>query len=197
MERRTNRNGLRSRKLIRQAYLALLERKNPENITIIDVVNEANINRATFYAHYSCLRDLADEIEKEVIDKMMSLLKDFRADNFFSNPAPVLLQISIFLNEDIESYKTLIKTPGSKLFLEKLMAIFIDYMEKDESIPAEVRSSKSFKLRAYYFAGGLVTLYREWFDGKLDCSLFDIPLEVSRMFSPSSPAPIINHDFRS
>ncbi len=195
MERKPNRNGLRSKRLIRQAFLTLLETKQPSDITIMDVVREANINRATFYAHYSCLRDLADEIEKEVIDKMMELLKDFRADNFFSNPSPLLLQISIFLNEDIETYKTLMKTPGSKLFLQKLISIFIDYIEKDQSIPAEVRSSKGFRLRAYYFAGGLETLYQEWFNGNLDCTLFDIPLEVSKMFIPDNTLPpIINRN---
>lgn len=197
MERKPNRNGLRSKKLIRQAFLTLLETKQPSDITIMDVVREANINRATFYAHYSCLRDLSDEIEKEVIDKMMELLKDFRADNFFSNPSPLLLQISIFLNEDIETYKTLMKTPGSKLFLQKLTSIFIDYIEKDQSIPAEVRSSKGFHLRAYYFAGGLETLYQEWFSGNLDCTLFDIPLEVSKMFTPDNALPpIINRNFQ-
>lgn len=193
-ERKPNRNGLRSKKLIRQAFLTLLKTKSPSDITIMDVVKEANINRATFYAHYSCLRDLADEIEKEVIDRMMTLLKDFKADNFFSNPSPLLLQISIFLNEDIETYKTLINTPGSKLFLQKLMAIFIDYLEKDQSIPRCVRSSKNFRIRAYYFAGGLVTLYQEWFNGNLDCTLFDIPLEVSKMFTPEFQTPIINRN---
>ena len=195
-ERKPNRNGLRSKKLIRQAFLTLLKTKQPGDITIMDVVREANINRATFYAHYSCLRDLGDEIEKEVIDRMMALLKDFNPENFFSNPSPLLLQISIFLNEDIETYKTLMKTPGSKLFLQKLMSIFIDYIEKDQSIPAEVRQSKNFRFRAYYFAGGLETLYQEWFNGNLDCTLFDIPLEVSKMFSPESQTPIINRNFQ-
>ncbi len=195
-ERKPNRNGLRSKKLIRQAFLTLLKTKQPGDITIMDVVREANINRATFYAHYSCLRDLGDEIEKEVIDRMMALLKDFRPENFFSNPAPLLLQISIFLNEDIETYKTLMKTPGSKLFLQKLMSIFIDYIEKDQSIPREMRESKNFRLRAYYFAGGLETLYQEWFNGNLDCTLFDIPLEVSKMFTPECNAPIINRNFQ-
>ncbi len=183
MERKTNKNGMRSRRLIREALLRLLKTKSPDDITIMDIVNEADINRATFYAHYSCLRDLYDEIEKEVIDKMMDILKDFKAENFFSNPGPLLLQISIFLNEDIETYRTLIKTPGSNLFIEKLMGIFIDYLKRDSSIPEEVRNARNFNIRAYYFAGGLSTLYQEWFNGNLDCTLFDIPLEVGKMLS--------------
>lgn len=182
MEKKLNKNALRSKKLIRQAFLKLVKTKDPSDISIIEIVNEANINRATFYAHYSCLKDLTDEIENEVIDKMMGLLNEFKFENFFSNPTPLLLQVSLFLNEDVEYYKTLIKTPGSSLFLEKLLTLFIDHLEKDKSIPLEIRESKAFKIRVYYFAGGLVTLYEEWFNDNLDCSLFDIPLEVSKMF---------------
>lgn len=183
--KKRNRNAIRSQRLIRQAFVSLIKTKPTSQITITDIVNEANINRATFYAHYSCLKDLIEEIEQEVIDKLMALLKDFKLENFFSNPAPLLLQISIFLAEDPEYYKILASAPESSLFIEKLMSIFIHYMEDDSSIPLEVRQSKSFHIQVLYFAGGLVSLYLQWFRGKLDCTLYDIPLEVSKFFQRS------------
>ncbi len=186
-ERKLNRNALRSKRLIRQAFISLIKKKPADRITITDIVNEANINRATFYAHYSCLKDLIDEIEKEVIDKLMDLLEDFKLENFFSNPAPLLLQISIFLSEDPDYYKTLATARESSLFIEKLMSIFIGYMEQDQSIPCEVRQSKNFRIRALFFAGGLVSLYMQWFRGQLDCTLFDIPLVVSQFFTKEPP----------
>lgn len=181
--RRRNRNALRSMKLIRQAFVKLVKEKPADRITITDIVEEANINRATFYAHYSCLKDLIDEIEQEVIDKLSSILDEFRFENFFSNPAPLLLQISIFISEDPEYYKTLVSTPESSLFIEKLTSIFMESIERDQSIPVEIRDSKSFHIRAQFFAGGLVSLYLKWFNGQLDCTLFDIPLEVSKLFA--------------
>lgn len=180
--KKRNRNAIRSQRLIRQAFVNLIKTKPADRISITDIVNEANINRATFYAHYSCLKDLTDEIEQEVIDRLMALLSDFKLENFFSNPAPLLLQISIFIAEDPDYYKTLVTAPESGLFIEKLMSIFINYMEEDQSIALEVRKSKSFHIRALFFAGGLVSLYLQWFQGKIDCSLYDIPLEVSKLF---------------
>ena len=92
----------------------------------------------------------------------------------------------------------MISSDLASIILTMLPSTFgeIDYIEKDQSIPAEVRQSKNFRLRAYYFAGGLETLYQEWFNGNLDCTLFDIPLEVSKMFSPESQTPIINRNFQ-
>lgn len=181
MEKKLNKNALRSKKLIRQAFLTLLKKKKTQDISITELVNEANINRATFYAHYSCLKDLVEEIENEVIDKMLELMKNFKIESFFSNPTPPLLQVSLFLNENVDYYKTLLTSDNSDLFLEKLLSIFVNYMENDQSISLKIRESKTFKIRVHYFAGGMVSLYKEWFNGNLDCSLFDIPLEVAKM----------------
>lgn len=56
-------------------------------------------------------------------------------------------------------------------------------MEQDASIPLEVRQSKAFHISVLFFAGGLVSLYTQWLNGKLDCSLYDIPMEVSKLFT--------------
>lgn len=185
-EKKQNRNALRSKRLIRQAFVNLIKTKPASKITITDIVNEASINRATFYAHYSCLKDLIDEIEQDVIDKLMAVLSGFKLENFFSNPTPLLLQVSIFLSEDPDYYKTLASTPESSLFIEKLKLIFVNYMEQDASIPLEVRQSKTFHISVLFFAGGLTSLYTMWLNGKLDCSLYDIPMEVSKFFTAAN-----------
>ena len=46
------RNAVRSKKMIRQACLELLQEKPCEKITVTDIVARADLNRSTFYAHY-------------------------------------------------------------------------------------------------------------------------------------------------
>ncbi len=182
-EKKQNKNALRSKKLIRQGFVNLIRDKNKvNNLTITDIVNEAGVNRATFYAHYSCIKDLTDEIEKEIIDKLMDILSQFRFDSFFSHPTPLLLQVSMFLSENEEYYKTFVNYPESDQFLDHLIDLFINYIKEDKTIPEAIRKSKAFLLRAYYFASGLSNLYVGYLKGKIDCSLFDIPAEVGQIF---------------
>lgn len=47
-----NRTVLRTRALLQEAYLRLMEKYEEEEITVSMIAEEANINRATFYAHY-------------------------------------------------------------------------------------------------------------------------------------------------
>lgn len=182
-EKKLNKNALRSKKLIRQGFVNLIKDKNrASNLTITDIVNEAGINRATFYAHYSCIKDLTDEIEKEIIDKLMDILSQFRFDSFFSHPTPLLLQVSMFLSENEDYYKTFVNIPESDQFLDHLIELFVNYIKEDKTIPENIRKSKAFLIRTYYFASGLSNLYVGYLKGKINCSLFDIPAEVGQIF---------------
>ena len=85
----------------------LLKEKDLSKITVTDIVNRADINRATFYAHYPDVRGVTEEIENEIIAKMLEVLKEFEFTNFFRNPTPLLLQLSRYLEEDAEFYRIL------------------------------------------------------------------------------------------
>mgnify|MGYP000304347289 FL=1 len=175
------RSAIRSRRMIREAYTVLLKEKDLSKITVTDIVNRADINRATFYAHYPDVRGVTEEIENEIIAKMLEVLKEFEFTNFFRNPTPLLLQLSRHLEEDAEFYRILIKANGSEMFMEKLKKVFTDYMLNDSDIPEDMRHSKMVSLRVCYFAGGIVNLYKQWFRGDLNCTLNDIALEVSKL----------------
>ena len=175
------RSAIRSRRMIREAYTVLLKEKDLSKITVTDIVNRADINRATFYAHYPDVRGVTEEIENEIIAKMLEVLKEFEFTNFFRNPTPLLLQLSRYLEEDAEFYRILIKANGSEMFMEKLKKVFTDYMLNDSDIPEDMRHSKMVSLRVCYFAGGIVNLYKQWFRGDLNCTFNDIALEVSKL----------------
>ncbi len=183
VEKAEYRSAKRSRKMIREAYLSLLKEKPESKITVTDIVNLADINRTTFYAHYPDVRGVVEEIENDVIDKMMSILKDFHYFSFFKNPAPLLLQISRFLEMDLDLYRQLICTGSSDEFLEKLKKLFADFMLADPDIPQYIRDKKNFAIRISYFTGGIVNTYKQWLMGKLNCSLNDISMEVASLIS--------------
>jgi AcrR family transcriptional regulator len=64
---------LRTRKTLRRALLALLERKQFDQITIRDIAAEAEIGYATFFRHHASKEDLLNEIAAEQIGTLMAL----------------------------------------------------------------------------------------------------------------------------
>ena len=64
--RKENRNALRSKRLIREAFFALLKEKELEKITVRLIADRADVNRSTYYAHYQDIQELVDEIGDEI-----------------------------------------------------------------------------------------------------------------------------------
>jgi AcrR family transcriptional regulator len=69
----TDMRMFRTRKALRRALLALLERKQLDQITIRDIVAEAGIGYATFFRHHASKEALLNEIAAEQVGRMMSL----------------------------------------------------------------------------------------------------------------------------
>ena len=58
----------RTRAAIKQRYLSLCSRKPSGQITVKEVMSLANVNRATFYAHFANLEELTAAIEVDAAE---------------------------------------------------------------------------------------------------------------------------------
>lgn len=179
-------SAIRSRRMIRQAFVELMQEKDIEKITVTDIITRADLNRGTFYAHYQDTRAVIEQIENEIIDKMLEFLGELRYKSFFQNPLPLLLKVARYLEEDLEFYLILINSKGSEQFIVKLKSIFVTHMLTDTDIPDSLKKTPEFIIRANFFAGGIVNVYQAWFRGEMDYSFNEISLVVSKLISSSS-----------
>ena len=84
----TNPNDLRvikTRKNIEDSFIRLLERRNFSMITVQDILDEALINRKTFYRYYRDKYDLAEQIIRGFYGKLERLFLE-RSDRDFTTP---------------------------------------------------------------------------------------------------------------
>jgi AcrR family transcriptional regulator len=71
MAARVDRRVERTKQLIRTAFRSLLEEKGYETMTVQDIIDRANVGRATFYAHF----DNKDELFASGFDELRASLK--------------------------------------------------------------------------------------------------------------------------
>lgn len=97
-ERKTDPRAIRTRQLLTQAFVELLQQKSFQSITVQDIATRATVNRATFYAHFEdkhallnhAIRDAFRQtlaglpggagIETENVRKLLLTLCDFMAE---------------------------------------------------------------------------------------------------------------------
>lgn len=61
-----------TQKFIMSTFMQLLEGESLDKITVRDIVEECEINRNTFYYHYSDIYDLLDDVFRVETEKFMS-----------------------------------------------------------------------------------------------------------------------------
>ncbi|AFS79914.1 TetR family transcriptional regulator [Gottschalkia acidurici 9a] len=71
MKEKTDLRIIRSKFMIRKAFLTLLEEKGYHNITVTDISKKSMINRKTFYSHY----ETKSALYNEIVDDTLSMLE--------------------------------------------------------------------------------------------------------------------------
>ena len=57
----------RTKKLLKQALAQLMDEKEFKDITVKDITERADLNRGTFYLHYTDTYDILNKIENEIL----------------------------------------------------------------------------------------------------------------------------------
>ena len=180
------RNAVRSKTMIRQAFLELLQEKPYEKITVTDSAQRADLNRSTFYAHYPDVQGLIEEIEEEIINRSMQLLSEVTCQNIFQDPK-IFLQILVQpVEENKKLYQLLVQSDYAGRQLYRINEAFASYVLNSPEIPENLRSSKYFAVRINFFIGGIINTYCQWLTGELDCSLDDIAEDIARTIQISA-----------
>lgn len=172
-------NAIRSKKLIRSAFIELLKVKPLDKITVTNIVEKAELNRGTFYAHYADINMLIQSIEDEIADSLYKLLADTENPNPLENPLSMFLKISQYLEQNKELIIVLMGSQSTNLFIVQLPELIAKHLISSDDIGENVRGSVSFKERCYFYAGGAVNLYMAWFRGTVSGSLEDVAYRLA------------------
>ena len=140
-----------------------------EKITVTDIVNRAEINRGTFYAHYRDVPDVVNHLIQQTFAVLAEALVD-QSRPVEELPYALLSQVQKILEEDLYFYRKIMSSEAASVMQEQLVSIMIEYMlaHKDEF---NTVTEAQYELNIRFCAGGLSNLYRDWFAGKLSYSL--------------------------
>jgi len=185
------RNAIRSRTLIKQAFVELIKVKEIGQITVIDIVTKADINRGTFYAHYKSVGDVSDQISDEILSALLEFLDEYTEPRLIEDPLPLLTNIARFLEKDLEYYRVLINSQPSIAFFVQLKTLLIEKILNEAEKTLSIKNKNLFMVSVNLYASGIVGVYQDWFNHKIKMSLDDLTYNFSELikhgFKPFLP----------
>lgn len=149
--------------VLKESFIKLLEKKDISQISIKEICEDADINRATFYAHYSDQHDLLRKIEDELLDNIDIHLADVDKIKNDTNAVLVAEKIFEYLKENARICKLLLSERGDFNFQKKVMMLV--YNQIITELTDNNKLTKEDAEYVYSFTiTGCVGIVQKWFD---------------------------------
>ena len=157
----------RTREALHQALIALVLKKGYDAITVKDIIEQANVGRSTFYAHYSD----KDELLKGGMSDLRKFLMAYQK-TAMASPSSPRLAFSLGLFEHAADYRHVYRAMVGKragsVVLNRLRALLAELVKVElvaMALPPSFRDVPQTAL-VDYLVGSLISVLTWWVDEK-------------------------------
>lgn len=173
-EKRVDRRIRRTKRLLRQALAELMNEKEFKDITVKEITERADLNRGTFYFHYTDTYDLKDKIENELIDVFQESLDSYRPTEDNHSVQEIAASVLGYIQENWFIIRTLFRDTTGESLRSKLMRVLEDtiYRVQVTHIPGENDHERKYICR--FLANGIVGMVAMWLEQEREGSLEEI-----------------------
>ncbi|WP_251554949.1 TetR/AcrR family transcriptional regulator [Neobacillus muris] len=134
-KKQTDKRVLRTKRLIRDMFTELMEKKGFEAVTVRDITESAKINRGTFYLHYQDKYDLLEKSEAEIFSGIEEIVQEITPEDALSftnqnQPFPVIVKLFEYFKDNAPFLKALLGPKGDPGFQVKLKEMMKSLMHR-------------------------------------------------------------------
>ncbi|MCH5182632.1 MAG: TetR/AcrR family transcriptional regulator [Oscillospiraceae bacterium] len=174
-----DRRIVKTKRAINGALLQLLDAKEPEDITITELTTYADINRKTFYLHYTCIKDVAVELQKKLRTGFSDLVDEACVSDGHFSPTTFLSLLRDKISANPEFFRAFClkgtcdyfaRTIGDSA-IEKLLSVYRT---------SDLKNSAALRLSVMGMAAGVMQIYLDWARYPSNLTLDEVTAIASR-----------------
>lgn len=179
-----NRSTKRTKKLMNDYFIYLLEQKSIDKITVKELTDGCNLNRGTFYLYYQDVYDMLEQLENQVMKELKSTLN---LHNHNQQPIAIIEPIIQYIYDHQKIFSILVGEHGDIQFIHKFCSILKDYcfdVWKNIFLSNTTISQDYLKKYDYYFQymiAGIIGVCKSWAHQNFNESPHEMSLLIESM----------------
>ncbi|MBR3125376.1 MAG: TetR/AcrR family transcriptional regulator [Mogibacterium sp.] len=164
-----DRRQKKTRTAIFQAFNKLLKEKHFNNITVQEILNEANVGRSTFYSHFETKDALLKEMCTEIFDHIFSHAQHSETSHDFSSSddglRETITHLLYHLKDNAENVPGIISGESSDLFMHYFKEYLTDMFRQ---YPDSMRQDVPREFALNHLVGSLAEGVKWWTGNGMD-----------------------------
>ena len=161
----------RTKKLLTNAFIALLLEKNLNEITVKELCEKADINRGTFYLHYQDIYDLKQQLENDIHKQLNDIMDSLPDTLNTDNTQKMFLYLFAFFENNRQLLKAFLGPNGDISFQKKTQTLFreryLNILLRDTKVGNITNIDYSYN----FIASGFTALIETWLNEETPPSL--------------------------
>lgn len=170
-----DRRTIRTKRVIHNAFIALLKEKPLNKITVSELSEKADLGRGTFYLHYKDVYDLYEQIEDKLYTELGKIVDASYVENKDMDIKVLSQTILEYVSSNKEAFKLFALSESYSKHLHKLRVLFCDKIfqyDKEESISLQER------IDIVFLVSGITGIIEEWLAGDIDISQEQLAVQL-------------------
>ena len=178
MARKLDRRVQRTQQLLREALVSLIQEKGYEALSVQDIIDRANVGRATFYSHFDNKEDLLvsgfDELRASLRERQREALA--RQAGLEERVLGFSYEMFAHANEYRSVFQAMVGRRSHAIVQQLLFKILLDLIRNDlqATVPRVRARSIQVEALAQFITGALFGLMTWWLGGKMRISVEEV-----------------------
>ncbi len=168
-----------TQKIIRDTFLNLLLEKDIKKITVSEICQTSDINRATFYRYYLDVYDLLDKIEEEFVIELKNAVPT-NTDNRYSVSSFTKDLLSVFLSNK-ELVKILFNTNNNIYFLNDILEVAYEKCKQKWQADLPDLNDEDIEYASLFIFNGALGVVNYWVNNNFDKDVDEIATIIERL----------------
>jgi AcrR family transcriptional regulator len=186
---RRDRRVERTQQLLRAALRSLIEEKGFEALTVQEIIDRANVGRATFYSHF----DNKDDLLVSGFEDLRASLKARQRDAFARGQA---LEDRVFgfsydvfahTNEYRDAFRAMVGQRSGAVVQRLLHKLLVELIREDvkRTIARTDNPPVQTEALVHFIAGALVGVLMWWLEGRMRLSVDEVNAYFRKLALPA------------
>lgn len=169
--RNLNNSSAKTRRLIKNTFFQMLaEKKEIGKISVSELVERAEISRATFYAHFDDIYCVVEEFENELIEKFFTNAKLLATDDY----EKFFQAFFEFIKENNDNYKMMCASDDFLFSAKRLSTLAVNKLLELIDNDPNIKNRDFIEIEVSVFVEGLLCEYVKHCRGLNSLTLEDL-----------------------
>ncbi len=173
MDRRIN----KTKQAIQEGYFSLLKEGKNRRITISEIARRANVDRKTFYLHYTSPEDIIREFSESKVDELIQrVTAEVQPGENYAQKAFEIFNRMISENREILRFMS--DSDAYDYFFAQIKSLLVERILSGGILPYGDLTQAQVEIYVEYFMSGIISAYVRWIREELPGTIDDLSKQI-------------------